>query len=182
MIETRYLKDNIQNIQKLMMIPSLKNFETRYLGKLLKLSKIREYKDGEKIIIEGDRDPWLYFILAGSVSVSKEGVEITRLTQIGELFGEMRIIDSLKRSATVTALGRTTCLAVNTTAGEQLKEDGSDSDARLDFLLILHRIFAEYMSVRLRATTEELIKTKQDLQRIREEKMNVIIRRHSDVS
>ncbi len=182
MIETRYLKDNIQNIQKLMTIPSLKNFETRYLGRLLKLSKIREYEDGERIIIEGDRDPWLYFLLVGSVKVSKGGVEITRLNQVGELFGEMRIIDSLERSATVTAMGRTTCIAVNTTAHGPWEGDGVDPDARLDFILILHRIFAEYMSVRLRATTEELIKTKQDLQRIREEKMNVIIRRHSDGS
>lgn len=178
MIETRYLKDNIQNIQKLMSIPALKNFETRYLGKLLKLSKIREYEDGEKIIKEGDNDPWLYFLLGGEICVSKEDVEITRIDKMGELFGEMRIIDSLKRSATVTAVGRTTCLAVNTMAGEKLEGDGSDHDERLDFLLLLYRIFAEYMSIRLRATNEELIKTKQDLRRIREEKMNIVIRRH----
>jgi len=64
MIESKYLKDNVQNIQKLMNIPGLKHFETRSLSKLLKLSKIREYSDGEKIIREGDLDPWLYFLLS----------------------------------------------------------------------------------------------------------------------
>ena len=76
MIETKYLKDNIQNIQKLLSIPALKNFETRNLGKLLKLSKIREYEDGEIIITEGDVDPWLYFLLSGKIKVVKEGVQI----------------------------------------------------------------------------------------------------------
>ena len=36
MIESKYLKENIENIQKLMAIPALKNFETKALGKLQK--------------------------------------------------------------------------------------------------------------------------------------------------
>ena len=61
MIESKYLKENIENIQKLLTIPALRNFETRSLGKLLRLSKIRQYEDGELIIKEGDLDPWLIF-------------------------------------------------------------------------------------------------------------------------
>jgi hypothetical protein len=56
MIESKYLKENLENIQKLMTIPALKNFETRSLGKLLRLSKVRQYEDGERIIQEGDLD------------------------------------------------------------------------------------------------------------------------------
>ena len=63
MIESKYLKESIENIQKLMNIPALKNFEAKNLAKLLRLSKIRQYEDGEKIIQEGDLDPWLYFLL-----------------------------------------------------------------------------------------------------------------------
>ena len=59
-----------------MSIPALKNFEARNLGKLLKLSKIREYEDGEIIITEGDIDPWLYFLLSGKIKIVKEGVQI----------------------------------------------------------------------------------------------------------
>ena len=59
MLESKYLKDNIENIQKLLAIPALKNFETKSLQKLLRLSKIREYEDAELIIKEGDLDPWL---------------------------------------------------------------------------------------------------------------------------
>ncbi len=156
MIESKYLKDNMQNIQRLMDIPALKHFEIKNLAKLLRLSKIREYKDNEVIIKEGDRDPWLYFLLAGRVGIKKEGVEITEIGKKGEIFGEMRIIDSLSRSATVYAAGKATCLAVDTGAKQRNTPEGS-KEKDLDFLLLLYRIFAEYMSIRLRLTNEELV-------------------------
>lgn len=166
MIESKYLKDNMQNIQRLMNIPALKNFEIQSLAKLLRLSKIREYKDNEIIIKEGDRDPWLYFILNGKVKIAKEGTEITRIDKKGEIFGEMRIIDSLSRSASVYAVGKTMVLAVDTSAKER-HAAGSGTDEDLDFLLLLYRIFAEYMSVRLRVTNEELVKANDTITKLK---------------
>ena len=113
MLESRYLKDNIENIQKLLTIPALRTFEAKSLGLLLNLSKIREYDNGECIIKEGDFDPWLYFILSGKIRITKEGVEINTIDKKGEIFCEMRIIDSLSRSASVYAVGKTICLAVD---------------------------------------------------------------------
>jgi len=165
MIESKYLKDNIENIQRLMAIPALKNFETRSLGKLLKLSKVREYEDGEIIIREGDYDPWLYFLLSGGIRITKEDVEIGTIDKKGEIFGEMRIIDQLSRSATVQAIGATVCLAVDTSAKKRLASDDPHSE-KLDFLLLLYRIFAEFMSIRLRATNEELIVAKKKIKRL----------------
>jgi CRP-like cAMP-binding protein len=89
MLESRYLKDNIENIQKLLTIPALRNFEAKSLGRLLNLSKIREYEDGEQIIKEGDFDPWLYFLLSGKIRITKEGLEINSIDKKGEIFGEM---------------------------------------------------------------------------------------------
>ena len=122
MLESKYLKDNIQNIQRLMAIPALKSFETRSLSKILRLSKIREYEDGETIIKEGDIDPWLYFLLSGQVRVQKDGEQITSISRTGEVFGEMRIVDDKARSASVIADGKTICLAVNTTAQQRLMQ------------------------------------------------------------
>jgi len=39
-----------------------------------------------------------------------------------------------------------------------------DRDEQLDFLLLLYRIFAEFLSIRLRLTNEELIKANKILQ------------------
>jgi len=165
MIESKYLKDNVQNIQRLMGIPGLKEFETRNLAKLLRLSKIREYENGEIIIREGDNDPWLYFLLSGRLIIKKNNIEIGRIDQVGEIFGEMRVIDSLSRSATVFANGKVLCLGVDTSAQGRISSmNNEERDERLDFLLLLYRIFSEYMSIRLRAVNDELIKAKIEAQ------------------
>lgn len=167
MIESKYLKDNVQNIQRLMTIPGLKEFETRNLAKLLRLSKIREYEDDELIIREGDNDPWLYFLLSGELVIKKRNVEIGRINQVGEIFGEMRIIDLQTRSASVFAVGKTICLCVDTSAKGRLTSS-PERDERLDFLLLLYRIFAEYMSIRLRATNDELLRAKMEIKEFKE--------------
>jgi CRP-like cAMP-binding protein len=164
MIESKYLKENIENIQRLMSIEALRHFETRNLGKLLRLSKIRQYEDGEQVIQEGDMDPWLYFLLSGKIRITKEGEEISTISKKGEIFGEMRIIDDQTRSATVLSVGNTICLAVDTSAGNRFSTS-EQKDERLDFLLLLYRIFAEYMTARLRLTNEELVRAKRDAKR-----------------
>ena len=163
MIESKYLQDNIKNIQQLFAIPVLKNFETAELAQLVRLSKVRQYEDGEAIIREGDTDPWIYFLLQGVVRVEKGGVEITRLEKMGDLFGEMRIIDSLTRSASVIALGKTVCLAVNPSARDRLPTD----DEATNLLLLLYRVFAEYVSVRLRLTNDQLIAARQEVDAVK---------------
>jgi len=165
MLESKYLKDNIENIQKLLAIPALKNFETKSLQKLLRLSKIREYEDGELIIEEGGLDPWLYFLLSGKIRITKEDLTINTIDKKGEIFGEMRIVDSMKRSASVFAVGKTICLAVDTSAKNRIS-DQDPTDEKLDFLLLLYRIFAEYMSIRLRLTNDELITAKKKIKRL----------------
>jgi CRP-like cAMP-binding protein len=167
MIESKYLKDNVQNIQKLLAIPGLKEFETRTLSKLLRLSKIREYESGELIIREGDDDPWLYFLLSGKLRIKKNGVEIGRIEEEGEIFGEMRIIDSLTRSASVYADGHTICLCVDTSAKGRLATV-RERDEKLDFLLLLYRVFAEYISIRLRVTNQELLDAKEKIREMQQ--------------
>jgi CRP-like cAMP-binding protein len=165
MIESRYLDDNMENIQRLMSIPGLKNFDTKSVSKLLKLSKIREYEDAELIIREGEQDPWMYILLSGKVRIAKESQEISMIDKKGEIFGEMRIIDSKARSATVSAVGKTTCLAVNTTAKNRLSAYPTTED-KLDFLVLLYRVFAEHMSMRLRASNEELVAARKKIKHL----------------
>ena len=159
MIESKYLKDDIKNIQQLCTLPALKSFETRDLAKLLKLSKIRQYEDGEIIIEEGDTDQWLYFLLSGKIRISKNGAHISTIDKSGEVFGEMRLIDGLSRSSSIHAEGHTTCLAVDISAKHKL-----DSDHEADKLLkLLYKVMMEYISVRLRLANEKLINAQQEI-------------------
>ena len=160
MKESKYLQDNIQNIQKLFVIPALKNFETKSLSRLIQLSKVRQYEDGETIIKEGDTDPWLYFLLAGEIQIMKDKHAIAKMNRQGEMFGEMRFLDNRSRSTSVVASGPTTCLAVNTTGTSRLNSAGEAGN----FLLMLYQVTAEYVSTRLRLTNEELVKTRDQVE------------------
>lgn len=159
MIESKYLKANVQNIQKLMIIEPLRKFETAQLKNLLKLSKVREYTRNEPIIVEGARDRWIYFLLGGSVRVEKDGVVLHVINEMGELFGELSLIDGQTRSASIYAESKTICLAIDLAA-----EDRLTSDDRADLLLLLYRIFAEYVSMRLRITSAELVKARREVE------------------
>ncbi len=159
MIESKYLKDSVQNIQRLMAIPPLSRFETKYLSQLIRLSKIREYEKGEVIIKEGSRDQWIYFLLSGKVRIEKGGVQIAVIDKIGEIFGEMSLLDGLARSASVFAESNTTCLAFDPYAESSLTSD----DERTRFLLLLYKMFSEFISSRLRITNEELSRLKKKM-------------------
>ena len=164
MIESKYLKDNIQNIQKLMSLTPLRKFETDKLRQLVRLAKIREYESGETIIEEGAEDSYLYFLLSGKVRVKKEGVPISIMEKEGEIFGEMRVLDGLTRSATAIAEEKTVCLAVDTSATDRL----GSKDERAGFLLILYQVITEFISIRLRTTTDELVKAKKKIKKLSE--------------
>ena len=165
MIESKYLKNDVKNIQRLLVIPTLQKFEAESIGRLLKLSKIRQYDKGECIIQEGDQDPWLYFLLSGKVRIEKEGVDIVKINTIGDLFGEMRIVDNSSRSASVYAETPTTCLAINT-SGKKGFGVSDSGDRDVEFLLLLYRIFSEFVSARLRLTNEELVVAKKKIQEL----------------
>lgn len=75
----------------------------------------KKYAAGEEIFRMGDRGHNAYFIESGNVEVSitRDGGKIVIAELgVGELFGEMSMIDDAPRSATVTAT-EDTCSCVS---------------------------------------------------------------------
>ena len=66
------------------------------------LTQLAQYKAGEHIIVEGERGVELYVLLSGDVDILKGGELLTTLNA-GVHIGEMALIDSAPRSATVKA-------------------------------------------------------------------------------
>ncbi|WP_417795633.1 cyclic nucleotide-binding domain-containing protein [Terasakiella pusilla] len=69
---------------------------------------IRKYKDGEIVFKEGDPSGSAYVIMKGAVELTKNsqhGAVVLAKLKVGELFGEMGIIDGSARSATCRAIG-----------------------------------------------------------------------------
>ena len=162
MLESEYLKDSKKFIQKLRQIPTLTTFDQKNLKGLLAVSKIRQYEAEEYIIEEGVYDTWVYFLVSGKVQVSKKGKDLSVLNRTGDIFGEMGVIDGSARSASVRTIEKTVCLATDASYIDRLA-----SEDKLSFCYILFRVFAEILANRLRTTSEELVKTKEEIARLK---------------
>ena len=63
---------------------------------------VRTYKAGEMIIKEGDPGDYLFAVLEGQAVILRKGVEL-EVVEEGGIFGEMALIDSGPRNASVAA-------------------------------------------------------------------------------
>ncbi len=161
MRESRYLKANKQNMLKLLSIPVLKEFETRDLEELLRVSKVRQYKSGELIIKEGEMGNQIFFLITGQVRISKNNEDISFLRRTGDLFGEMGLIRDMDRSASVYAVGETVCLTTDSSYISRIS--GKD---KITFCYILYRGIAGILADRLNETDLDLAKTKAENTRL----------------
>ncbi len=74
------------------------------------------YKDGDTIVAEGMESKEMYIVQYGKVEVIKEGIDSDRVVAVlneGNIFGEMGLIDTKPRSATVKAVGDARVLAID---------------------------------------------------------------------
>ncbi len=164
MLESKYLKATHENVQKLMELPMMKDFETWHLQDFLTQSKIRKYEDGEEIIKEGAKDRWFYFLLKGQVRIVKAGEELAILRRNGDIFGEMSLISTSVRSTSAFSVGETICFATEASIIE--KFSGPDKFA---FCYILYRAFSIILAERLKATSVDLVNNKRELDRVYKE-------------
>jgi CRP/FNR family cyclic AMP-dependent transcriptional regulator len=75
------------------------------------LASEETYEDGQVIIKEGSSGDWIYVVLSGRVEISKTiggSKFVVERLEPGDTFGEIGFLGSVKRTATVTAVGKTT--------------------------------------------------------------------------
>jgi serine/threonine protein phosphatase PrpC len=137
-------------------MPLFARLNERELLRVMQAVEPREYTDGQVVMREGDKGDELFIVLGGTVKVSRGEQVLTRLGA-GEHFGEMALIRSVPRSATITAEGGAELIAIK----------------RADFFEILrkeHEIavkmlwqFLGVLADRLDTTSSELRHAKQEL-------------------
>jgi len=162
MVESDYIKDNNDIIQKLKQMPTLKAFKEEDLKELLLLSKVKKFKSGELIFEEGSSASLIYYLISGKARIVKGGKEIAVLRRSGDVFGEMGPLEDSTRSASVYAVGETVCIEIVISNIDRDLEDD-----KYAFRYIVYRSFAEVLANRLRVTTEELCVTKKELLRLK---------------
>lgn len=161
MRESEYLEGNEQLIGILKDLPAFENLKDESIEKLIRFCKLRSYSSKEAIIEEGQTDKSVYLLISGCVSISKANSLITSLNQPGELFGEMSFIaeEPKPRSANVHSDEDTTCLAFDGDYLERIDIEGKEA-----FQASIYRMFAQILANRLRITTQEYIKSKQEIE------------------
>jgi serine/threonine protein phosphatase PrpC len=92
-------------------MPLFSRLTERELLRVMQAVEVRAYKDGDVVIREGDKGDELFIVLDGKVRVQRGDQILTHLGQ-GEHVGEMALIRSVPRSATVTAVGPAELIAI----------------------------------------------------------------------
>lgn len=112
---------------------------------------VRVYEDGEVIFREGEDSREMYVVKEGEVVVMKDSKrgEITLATlRKGDFVGEMSLLESLPRSATARAKGKTKLLAIH--PGGFLLKIRRDPTFAFEMMQALSR--------RIRVTNENLMR------------------------
>jgi len=119
---------------------------------LARIAEPRVYAAGETVLREGDRADALFIVVRGRVAISRHGQPVAELGA-GETIGEMAVLGHETRSASATAVEETEALWIgNEEFYEILHEQVEIAEGVIRML-----------SDRLRETTEELGRLKQEL-------------------
>jgi CRP-like cAMP-binding protein len=117
------------------------------------ISRIRHYPAGEAIIQEGAQDRWLYILINGKVTVSVAGAALESIEQVGEVFGEMAVLQEGPRSATVSAATDATVVAVDASLMESLPEM-----QRMETENLIYRFVCAVLVERLKRSNARIVR------------------------
>jgi CRP-like cAMP-binding protein len=137
-------------------MPLFRPLNDREILRVLQVTEAVPYKDGQTVIREGDKGEELFIVLAGEVKVMRGEAQLATLKP-GDHFGEMALVRSQPRSATVVSDGDSELMLIR----------------RSDFFEILrkeHQLavkllwqFLGVLADRLADTSRELGQAKQEL-------------------
>jgi serine/threonine protein phosphatase PrpC/CRP-like cAMP-binding protein len=85
-------------------MPLFRPLNEREILRVLQVTDVARYENGATVITQGERGEELFIVLEGTVDVMRGDAKLTSLTP-GEHFGEMALIRSQPRSATVLSSG-----------------------------------------------------------------------------
>lgn len=153
--------DDLDLVDVVREIPVFHGLDDEDVARLLDASEMLHVPAGETIIRENQRDRHLYFLIDGQVGIAKENVKLCELRRLGDFFGEISVIDSKCRSATVTA--KRDCLLL------RLDMDAVDMDdlrGQSHVLAVIYRAFSQVLADRLRRMNDELLYLRREVVRL----------------
>jgi serine/threonine protein phosphatase PrpC/CRP-like cAMP-binding protein len=95
-------------------MPLFRPLNDREILRVLQVTDVATFKNGERIINEGETGEELYIVLSGQTKVSRGGADLA-VFKPGDHFGEMALVRSQPRSATVTSDGESELMLIRRT-------------------------------------------------------------------
>ena len=155
-------RDIIDVLKQIQIFDGLSNRELRNFARI---SYQRTYAENETIVIEGQDSAGMYVILDGTVKVTRKVEDDTIITlktlEDGTFFGDVGLLDSAPRTATVTAIR--TSRIIGFFRPELLNLIESDPKLASKVIFVLAKVLAS----RLRFTNQELQKAQFENDRLR---------------
>lgn len=141
------VSERIQTLQSL--VPFLAAVDEQILRDTFLATRVREYRDGEPIILQNDYTSDFLIIAAGRVALWKRPEQATAEIKVAELgegnfFGEMSLISGRRRTATARALGTTRMIEIPRKAMLKLLAYAPRARALVDQAFLI-RAFGGYL-------------------------------------
>jgi CRP-like cAMP-binding protein len=95
-------------------MPLFSRLQERELLRIMEVAELLVYDPGEEVMREGERGDQLFIVMEGTLQIVR-GEQILSEVGPGEHFGEMALIRSMPRSATVRAIERSELIAIRRT-------------------------------------------------------------------
>jgi CRP/FNR family transcriptional regulator, cyclic AMP receptor protein len=103
-------------------VPLFAGCTKKELGEISTLADELSFPDGTTLITEGKQGHEFFLLIDGEVEVRMKGRKVKSLAN-GAFFGEMALVSSLPRNATVTAVSPVRVLVVHEQAFRRLLRD-----------------------------------------------------------
>ena len=103
-------------------VPLFAGCTKKELGEISTLADELSFPDGTTLITEGKQGHEFFLLIEGEVEVRMKGRKVKSLAN-GAFFGEMALVSSLPRNATVTAVSPVRVLVVHEQAFRRLLRD-----------------------------------------------------------
>jgi PPM family protein phosphatase len=136
-------------IEVLKGMPIFRYLSYKELVRVMNITDVRTFKDGETIIQEGTEGDELFILLEGNVRLHKEEAFITSLSR-GDHFGEMALVDRAPRSASASSEGDVRILTLRRPDFYAIIRNESKLSVKLLWS------FVQVLTQRLRKTTADL--------------------------
>lgn len=159
MKEFAYIHEHGQVPDALRKLPFLGSFDDEQLDDVLDSSNYVQGEPGDVMIDEGAIDSRIYILLSGEVEVRRQGKLLATIDRVGEVFGELAVVNEDRRSASVVAKTRVVCLAVD----QKFLQDIKPREEYPAFYAALYEFIARLTAGRLEATSRQLAKVQNEL-------------------